>query len=87
MLAKGVDYVLSKTRKENGKLKKHLLASQSFNLDAYKIAAAANSGHLVLHHLILSENDICNDEDWKIKVGSSLQGPCSIGNDLMKLSV
>ena len=87
MLAKGVDYVLSKTRTANGQLKKHLLASHSFDLDAGKIAAAPNCGHLVLHHLILPENDICNYEDWKIKVRRSLPGPCSVGDDGMKLPV
>ncbi len=85
MLAKGVDYVLSKTKTDNDRLKKHLLASHSFAEDAGKIAAAANCGHLVLHHLIPPERDICSDEDWQTKVRSSFHGPCSVGYDGMKL--
>ena len=87
MLAKGVDYVLSKTKTDNDRLKKHLLASHSFAEDAGKIAAAANCGHLVLHHLIPPERDICSDQDWQIKVRSSFHGPCSVGYDGMKLLI
>ena len=86
MLAKGVDYVLSETETANDRLKQHLLASHSFAEDAGKIAAAANCGQLVLHHLIPPERDICSDEDWLTKVRSSFHGPCSIGYDGMKLS-
>ncbi|MDC0062919.1 MBL fold metallo-hydrolase [Candidatus Puniceispirillum sp.] len=85
MLAKGVDYVLSKTKTDNDQLKKHLLASHSFAEDAGKIAAAANCGHLVLHHLIPPERNICSDEDWQTKIRSSFHGPCSVGYDGMKL--
>ena len=85
MLAKGVDYVLSKTKTDNDQLKKHLLASHSFAEDVGKIAAAANCGHLVLHHLIPPERDICSDEDWLTKVRASFHGPCSVGYDGMKL--
>ncbi|MDC3234579.1 MBL fold metallo-hydrolase [Candidatus Puniceispirillum sp.] len=85
MLAKGVDYVLSKTKTENNSLKQHLLASHSFAEDAGKIATAANCGHLVLHHLIPPERDICSDEDWLTKVSGSFRGPCSVGYDGMKL--
>ena len=86
MLAKGVDYVLSKTKTDNDQLKKHLLGSHSLAEDAGKIAAAANCGHLVLHHLIPPERDICSDEDWQTKVRSNFHGPCSVGYDGMKLS-
>ena len=85
MLAKGVDYVLSKTKTENDRLKQHLLASHSFAEDAGKIATAANCGHLVLHHLIPPERDICSDEDWLTKVRGSFHGPCSVGYDGMRL--
>ncbi len=85
MLAKGVDHVLSETETANDRLKQHLLASHSFAEDAGKIAAAANCGHLVLHHLIPPERDICSDEDWLTTVRSSFHGPCSIGYGGMKL--
>ena len=86
MLAKGIDFVLSKTKTGDDRLKQHLLASHSFAEDAGKIAAAANCGHLLLHHLIPSERDICSDDDWQAEVRRSFHGRCSVGFDGMKLS-
>lgn len=86
MLAKGIDYVLSKTKTADERLKQHLLASHSFAEDAGKIAAAANCGHLLLHHLIPPERDICSDSDWQAEVCRNFTGLCSVGYDGMKLS-
>ena len=86
MLAKGIDFVLSNTKTGDDRLKQHLLASHSFAEDAGKIAAAANCGHLLLHHLIPSERDICNVDDWQAEVRRFFQGRCSVGFDGMKLS-
>ena len=86
MLVKGVDFVLSKTKTGDDRLKKHILASHSSAADAGKIAAAANCGHLLLHHLIPPERHICNDDDWKAGVRRSFDGRCSVGYDGMKVA-
>ena len=85
MLAEGVDYVLSKTKTGDDRLKQHLLSSHSFAEDAGKIAAAANCGHLLLHHLIPPERDICSDDNWQSEVRRYFNGTCSVGYDGMKL--
>ena len=86
MLAKGIDFVLSNTKTGDDRLKQHLLASHSFAEDAGKIAAAANCGHLLLHHLIPSERDICSDDDWQVEVRRSFHGRCLVGFDGIKIS-
>ncbi len=85
MLAKGVDYVLSKTKTGDDRLRQHLLSSHSLAQDAGKIAAAANCKHLLLNHLIPPERDICCDNDWQAEVCKNFKGRCSIGYDGMKL--
>ena len=86
MLAKGIDFVLSNTKTGDDRLKQHLLASPSFVEDAGKIAAAANCGHLLLHHLIPSERDICSDDDWQVEVRRSFHGRCLVDFDGIKIS-
>ena len=83
MLAKGLDYVLAKTKTGDDRLKKHLVAAHSFAEQAGQIATAANVGHLVLNHLIPPERDICSDADWQAETGRSYDGRCSVGYDGM----
>ena len=85
MLKKGIDFVLSKTKTNDNKLKKHLFAAHTFANEAGKIAKTANAGHLILNHLIPPERDICGDDDWKAEVWRNFKGKCSIGYDGMKI--
>ena len=81
MLAKGIDYVLAKTKTGDDRLKNHLLAAHSFAEEAGRIAAAAKVKHLILHHLIPPERDICSDADWQAETGRSFDGRCSVAHD------
>ena len=83
MLAKGLDYVLAKTKTGDDRLKNHLLAAHSFAEQAGQIAASANVGHLVLNHLIPPERDICSDADWQAETRRNFEGPCLVGHDGM----
>jgi ribonuclease BN (tRNA processing enzyme) len=85
MLAKGLDYVLAKTKTGDDRLKNHLLAAHSFAEQAGQIAASANVGHLVLNHLIPPERDICSDADWQAETRRSFDGRCSVGHDGMAI--
>jgi ribonuclease BN (tRNA processing enzyme) len=83
MLAKGIDYVVAKTKTGDDRLKQHLFAAHSLAEDAGRIARAANVGHLVLHHLIPPERDICSDADWQAETSRGFDGRCSVGCDGM----
>ena len=85
MLEKGIDFVLSKTKTSDNRLKKHLFGSHTFANEAGKIANKANAGHLLLSHLIPPERDICTDDDWKAEVWRNFKGKCSVGYDGMKI--
>jgi ribonuclease BN (tRNA processing enzyme) len=83
MLAKGLDYVLAKTKTGDDRLKNHLLAAHSFAEQAGQIAASADVGRLVLNHLIPPERDICSDADWQAETRRNFNGPCLVGRDGM----
>jgi ribonuclease BN (tRNA processing enzyme) len=85
MLAKGLDFVLAKTKTGDDRLKNHLLAAHSFAEQAGQIAASANVGHLVLNHLIPPERAICSDADWQAETRRSFDGRCSVGHDGMAI--
>jgi ribonuclease BN (tRNA processing enzyme) len=85
MLAKGLDYVLAKTKTSDDRLKNHLLEAHSFAEQAGQIAASANVGHLVLNHLIPPERAICSDADWQAETRRSFDGRCSVGHDGMAI--
>lgn len=87
MLAKGLDYLLAKTKTGDDRLKNHLLAAHSFAEQAGQIAAVANVGNLVLNHLIPPERDICNDADWQAEAGCSFDGRCSVRHDGMAIEL
>jgi len=59
------------------------LTAHSLAEDVGRIASAANVGHLVLHHLIPPERNICSDEDWQVEASRSFDGRCSVGCDGM----
>lgn len=80
MLEEGVDRLVARTG-NGARLKEHLLASHTKAADAGRIAAAADVGHLVLHHLIPADDAEIAESRWIAAVRKSWQGALTIGRD------
>lgn len=80
MLAAGIEPIIAKTGLGE-KLRQHLLSSHSTAAEAGRIAAAANVGHLVLHHLIPADDPDVTDADWQAEVATEWPGRLTVGRD------
>jgi ribonuclease BN (tRNA processing enzyme) len=80
MLSEGVERLVARTG-NGARLKEHLLASHSFAADAGRVAAEADIGHLVLHHLIPADDPEIGEQDWIAAVRQAWDGPLTIGRD------
>jgi ribonuclease BN (tRNA processing enzyme) len=80
ILAEGVDRLVARTG-NGARLKEHLYASHTLAADAGRIAAAAEVGHLVLHHLIPADDPEIADSNWEAAVRQYWLGPLTIGRD------
>jgi ribonuclease BN (tRNA processing enzyme) len=80
MLAEGVERLVARTG-NGSRLREHLYASHTLAEDAARIAAAANVGHLVLHHLIPADDLAIREEDWVAAVRGNWNGALTIGCD------
>jgi ribonuclease BN (tRNA processing enzyme) len=86
MLEDGIDRLVAKTG-NGARLKEHLLASHTLAAEAGNIAAEAEVGHLVLHHLIPADDPEISEEDWIAAVRKTWQGPLTIGRDGLVVSI
>ena len=84
MLSSGIDYVVAKTKTNDDRLRKHLVASHTYASQAGTIAKAANVKCLMLNHLIPHERKISSDQDWLADVKSTYDGQCLVGFDGLK---
>ena len=84
MLSSGIDYVVAKTKTNDDRLRKHLVASHTYASQAGTIAKAANVKCLMLNHLIPPERKISSDQDWLADVKSTYDGQCLVGFDGLK---
>lgn len=80
----GVDRLVARTG-NGARLKAHLLASHTMAADAGRIARMANTGHLVLHHLVPADDPAITEADWIAQIRSSWDGPLTIGHDGLSL--
>jgi ribonuclease BN (tRNA processing enzyme) len=82
----GVDRLVARTG--NGdRLKAHLLASHTMASDAGRIAASAEVGHLVLHHLVPADDPEIGESDWKSELAATWDGALTIGHDGLSLAL
>jgi ribonuclease BN (tRNA processing enzyme) len=86
MLSEGVDRLVARTG-NGARLKEHLLASHSFAADAGRVAAEAEIGHLVLHHLIPADDPEIGEEDWIAAARQTWDGPLTIGRDGLAIDI
>ncbi|HEV7309046.1 MBL fold metallo-hydrolase [Ensifer sp.] len=80
MLAEGVDRLVARTG-NGARLKEHLLASHTFAEQAGAIAAAADVGRLVLHHLIPADDSEISEAHWIAATRKSWAGALTIAAD------
>ncbi|MBN9079282.1 MAG: MBL fold metallo-hydrolase [Rhizobiales bacterium 65-79] len=86
MLEAGVDRLIERTG--NGeRLKTHLMTAHTLATDAGRIAAAANVGRLVLHHLIPADDPEFGENHWREALRESWSGPLTIGRDGLSLTI
>jgi ribonuclease BN (tRNA processing enzyme) len=86
MLEAGVDRLVERTG--NGeRLKTHLMTAHTLAADAGRIAAAANVGRLVLHHLIPADDPEFGENHWREALRESWSGPLTIGRDGLSLTI
>lgn len=86
MLATGVDRLVARTG--NGdRLREHLLASHTMAADAGRIAARAEVGRLVLHHLIPADDPEIGEADWVEAVRETWAGPLTISRDGLAIAL
>jgi ribonuclease BN (tRNA processing enzyme) len=86
MLLEGVDRLVARTG-NGARLKEHLLASHTLAADAGRIAAEAQAGHLVLHHLIPADDPEIGEKDWIAAARQSWDGPLTIGRDGLEIEI
>ena len=86
LLPIGVDLLVQKIGLGD-KLRAHLLAAHTPAADAGRIATAAGVGHLVLNHLVPSDDDRVTEADWRAAVGQTWNGPLTVGRDGLEISL
>ncbi|WP_299863335.1 MBL fold metallo-hydrolase [uncultured Hoeflea sp.] len=80
----GVERLVARTG--NGeRLKAHLIASHTMAADVGRIASAANTGHLVLNHLVPADDPAITEGDWIAQLRTTWVGPLTIGRDGLSL--
>lgn len=80
MLEKGLDR-LAKRLGKSAEFREYLMARHTMAADAGRIATSAGVKHLVLNHLIPSNDAKISDADWHDAVGETWQGHLTIGRD------
>ncbi|MBB5517202.1 ribonuclease BN (tRNA processing enzyme) [Rubricella aquisinus] len=80
MLLDGVDRI-AKLVPNGARVKAHILASHTEAYDAARIAAAAQAGHLVLHHLLPADDPTLGEADFLREVRRAYDGPVTIPQD------
>jgi len=80
MLTDGVERIVAKTG-NGARLREHLLASHSFAAEAGTIAAQAQVGRLVLHHLIPADDPDFGDAEWTAATRETWSGPLTVASD------
>ena len=84
MLPAGVDWVVGRARNAT-RLREHLAASHTLAGDVAKIAEAAVVGHLVLHHLIPTDNPRFGESDWLAETGAFTKRKVTVAEDGMEI--
>ncbi|MGH6761941.1 MAG: MBL fold metallo-hydrolase [Phyllobacterium sp.] len=86
MLLDGVERLVARTG--NGqRLHEHLMASHTLAEDAGRIAAIAETGHLVLHHLVPADDPEITEADWLREVRKKWPGRLTVGRDGLEISL
>lgn len=85
MLERGVDRLVARTG-NGSRLKAHITRSHTEAVDAARIAAAADVGTLVLHHLIPADDPGITEADWLAAVAPAFDGPTVVATDGLDLS-
>lgn len=80
MLIAGVDKLVARTASA-GRLREHLMDSHTPAEDVGRIASSAMVGHLVLNHLVPSDDADFGEADWRKEVSKTWNGPMTVGHD------
>ena len=80
LLPAAVDALVARTGLGES-LRRHLLASHTTAAEAGEIATLAGVEHLVLHHLIPSDDDAFTHQDWIDAVRTTWEGQLTIASD------
>ncbi len=81
MLTEGVERIV-RLAANGTRLRQHILASHTTAQDAGRIAAQADAGRLVLHHLLPADDPEVGERDWlaAVRAGGYL-GPITVPED------
>ena len=83
MLESGIDHVVARAP-NSSTLREHLLASHTMVSEVAELAAEANAGHLVLHHLVPADGPGTDDASWLVQVDAGMRKRVSVGHDGME---
>ena len=84
MLSKGIDRIVARTANAR-RLREHLLASHTEASDVAQIASDAEVRHLVLHHLVPSDDPEIYERDWVDAVSRFWSGRVTVAHDGMEI--
>ncbi|MAZ82149.1 MAG: MBL fold metallo-hydrolase [Hoeflea sp.] len=80
----GLERLIAKTG-NGARLREHLTASHTFAEYVGRIASKANTGHLVLHHLVPADDPEITADDWSREVRKTWSGELTIGSDGLEI--
>jgi ribonuclease BN (tRNA processing enzyme) len=86
LLPMGVDLLVQKAGLGD-KLRDHLLAAHTKAEDVGRIAQAAGVGHLVLTHLVPSDDDRVTEAHWREALGQTWNGALTLGHDGLEIAL
>ncbi len=84
MLPEGVDALIERTGLGD-ELREHIYASHTKAGDAGALARSAEVRHLVLNHLVPSDDPEFGEEQWRNAVGACWAGPVTVGRDGLEI--
>lgn len=84
MLRRGVEAIVARTPNVTT-LREHLYAAHTLVEDAGRIATAACVEHLVLNHLIPSDDPTVVEKDWREAAATTWSGPLTVGRDGLEI--
>lgn len=86
MLPAGVDRIVGQVG-GGAALKAHIERSHSSAAEAGRLAARARVGHLVLHHLIPSDDPSFGEADWLAAAAEEFAGRVTVGRDGLQIAL